>query len=271
MSRTSRTNAIVGLSSGLVGPVLGPLLAVALLLSVCAVPALAQEHAPRPEHPERTERGASTEQPADPQGVLRLLPADATSDKSITIAGRTLAYTATAGTLSLYDQNGERTAAVFYTAYVLKDSANPSATPRNISADAARNTAANDNTARPDRSSRPVTFAFNGGPGAASACRASSAGRADAVCPLARGSGPAVRSSVRNRGRKARMSSGAPGGSGGGGRCDHRPPSVRAARSRGRCADAIGGGGGGGGGRLACSDRRASRALSRRSSMWPSR
>ena len=169
MSRTSRTNAIVGLSSGLVGPVLGPLLAVALLLSVCAVPALAQEHAPRPEHPERTERGARTEQPADPQGVLRLLPADATSDKSITIAGRTLAYTATAGTLSLYDQNGERTAAVFYTAYVLKDSANPSATPRNISADAARNTAANDNTARPDRSSRPVTFAFNGGPGAASA------------------------------------------------------------------------------------------------------
>ena len=169
MSRTSRTNAIVGLSSGLVGPVLGPLLAVALLLSVCAVPALAQEHAPRPERPERTERGARTEQPADPQGVLRLLPADATSDKSITIAGRTLAYTATAGTLSLYDQNGERTAAVFYTAYVLKDSANPSATPRNISADAARNTAANDNTARPDRSSRPVTFAFNGGPGAASA------------------------------------------------------------------------------------------------------
>ena len=67
MSRTKRTNAIVGLSSGLVGPVLGPLLALALLSSVCSVPAFAQEHAPRAERPERTER---TEQPADPQGVL---------------------------------------------------------------------------------------------------------------------------------------------------------------------------------------------------------
>ena len=51
-------------------------------------------------------------------------------------------YSATAGTLSLIDQSGERIAAVFYTAYVAKD------------ADTAR---------------RPVTFVFNGGPGAASA------------------------------------------------------------------------------------------------------
>ena len=82
--------------------------------------------------------------PTTPQhgpGVLRLLPPDAVSDKEITLGGRKIAYTATAGTLALFDQSGEKTAAVFYTAYVAKD------------ADAAR---------------RPLTFAFNGGPGAAS-------------------------------------------------------------------------------------------------------
>ena len=54
-------------------------------------------------------------------GVLRLLPSDSASDKEITIGGRKIAYTATAGTLPLFDQNGEKTAAVFYTAYVAKD------------------------------------------------------------------------------------------------------------------------------------------------------
>ena len=73
-------------------------------------------------------------------GVLRLLPSDSVSEKEIEVGGRKIAYTATAGTLPLYDQNGERTAAVFYTAYTVKDEPN-----------------------------RPVTFAFNGGPGAASA------------------------------------------------------------------------------------------------------
>ena len=75
--------------------------------------------------------------------MLRLLPADAVTDKTITPGGRTLAYTATAGTLALYDQSGERSAAVFYTAYVAQG--------------------------RRTRATRPVTFAFNGGPGAASA------------------------------------------------------------------------------------------------------
>jgi carboxypeptidase C (cathepsin A) len=73
--------------------------------------------------------------------VLRLLPLDAVSEKEITIGGRVVAYTATAGTLSLFDQNGERSAAVFYTGYVARGEQ-----PAN----------------------RPVTFVFNGGPGAAS-------------------------------------------------------------------------------------------------------
>ena len=118
------------------------LLTLVALLAIA--PALvAQERPSRREPPERRQR---TEQPANTTGVatsvLRLLPADAVSEKEINIGGRSLAYTATAGTLSLYDQSGERSAAVFYTAYVLKG------------AEAGR---------------RPITFVFNGGPGAASA------------------------------------------------------------------------------------------------------
>ena len=95
------------------------------------------------ERPQRGERPAAAKQDEAPQGpgVLRLLPPDATSDKEITVGGRKIAYTATAGTLTLFDQSGEKSAAVFYTAYIAKG------------ADAAR---------------RPLTFAFNGGPGAAS-------------------------------------------------------------------------------------------------------
>jgi carboxypeptidase C (cathepsin A) len=75
------------------------------------------------------------------KGVLRLLPADAVSDHSIDTPNGKLAYTATAGTLAFYDQSGEQNASVFYTAYVVKNA------PPN----------------------RPLTFVFNGGPGAASA------------------------------------------------------------------------------------------------------
>jgi carboxypeptidase C (cathepsin A) len=75
------------------------------------------------------------------KGVLRLLPADTITDHSIDTPRGKLAYTATAGTLAFYDQSGEQSASVFYTAYVAKDA------PPN----------------------RPLTFVFNGGPGAASA------------------------------------------------------------------------------------------------------
>jgi carboxypeptidase C (cathepsin A) len=75
-------------------------------------------------------------------GVLALLPADSVTEHSIDLPSGKLAYTATAGTFSLFDQNGERSAQIFYTAFVAK-TANAGA--------------------------RPVTFVFNGGPGAASA------------------------------------------------------------------------------------------------------
>jgi carboxypeptidase C (cathepsin A) len=75
-------------------------------------------------------------------GVLALLPGDAVTEHSIDLPSGKLAYTATAGTFALFDQSGERSAQIFYTAFVAKSA----------------NTAA-----------RPVTFVFNGGPGAASA------------------------------------------------------------------------------------------------------
>ncbi|MGA9852439.1 MAG: peptidase S10 [Gammaproteobacteria bacterium] len=61
---------------------------------------------------------------------------------SLTIDGETLKYTATAGTLLLKNDKGETTASVFYIAYT-RDGA--------------------------DLNNRPVTFAYNGGPGFASA------------------------------------------------------------------------------------------------------
>src|SRR5207244_6779255 len=61
---------------------------------------------------------------------------------SIETAWGKVDYSATAGTLSLIDQSGERIAAIFYTAYVAKGT---------------------------DTAKRPITFVFNGGPGAASA------------------------------------------------------------------------------------------------------
>ena len=79
-------------------------------------------------------------------GILKLLPADSVTEHSIATAKGKLAYTATAGTLSFYDQSGNQSAKVFYTAYVAKDSSN-----------------------KGPGANRPVTFAFNGGPGAASA------------------------------------------------------------------------------------------------------
>ena len=76
-------------------------------------------------------------------GVLALLPGDSVTEHSIDLPSGKLAYTATAGTFALFDQSGERSAEIFYTAFVVK-SANSAA-------------------------ARPVTFVFNGGPGAASA------------------------------------------------------------------------------------------------------
>ena len=69
------------------------------------------------------------------------LPPDAVTAHRLTLAGRTIDYTARAGSLSLTDDKGVATAEIFYVAF-LRDG---------------------------DGTQRPITFALNGGPGAASA------------------------------------------------------------------------------------------------------
>jgi carboxypeptidase C (cathepsin A) len=139
---------------------------VALVLGAAAICALAQDRGGRdadrnnPDrnnaHEEARQRGAerreqnareqtAREQSAREQsapGVLALLPGDSVTEHSIDLPSGKLAYTATAGTFALFDQSGERSAAIFYTAFVVKS---------------------------PNAAARPVTFVFNGGPGAASA------------------------------------------------------------------------------------------------------
>ncbi len=119
-------------------PTLSRLL-LAFLLAVTTSVALAQERARRlPGATSQAEQQASEPR----SGILRLLPADAVSEHTVDVPGGKLAYTATAGTFSLYDRSGEHSAAIFYTAYVAKGA---------------------------EPTGRPVTFVFNGGPGAASA------------------------------------------------------------------------------------------------------
>jgi carboxypeptidase C (cathepsin A) len=70
------------------------------------------------------------------------LPPDSTTKQTLALPGRTLNFTATAGSIRLFDDKGEPQADIAYTSYQL------------------------DGT---DRANRPVTFLFNGGPGASSA------------------------------------------------------------------------------------------------------
>jgi len=83
-------------------------------------------------------RPAKTEQSA-PTGPASNLPADATSQHTVGQGADRLAYSATAGTLPLTNDKGETAAKVFYVAYSTGDPG------------------------------RPVSFVFNGGPGAAAA------------------------------------------------------------------------------------------------------
>ena len=75
-------------------------------------------------------------------GESRRLPEDSVTKHTIALPGRTLSFTATAGSLRLFNTSGEPQADIAYTAYQL------------------------DGT---DPHRRPVTFFFNGGPGASSA------------------------------------------------------------------------------------------------------
>jgi carboxypeptidase C (cathepsin A) len=119
-----------------------PLIASLALIAMLAGPAWPQQAGPADEPRQgrdQTEQGSA-------RGIFALIPVDSTTEHIFKAPLGDLPYTATAGTLDLFGQDGDRSAKIFYTAYVAK---NP--------------------TSSPSRPPRPITFAFNGGPGAASA------------------------------------------------------------------------------------------------------
>src|ERR1700730_2167089 len=73
------------------------------------------------------------------------LPADAVTHHKLKLGSQEIAYTATAGLLPLRDDKGEKQADIFYVAFM------------------------RDGDGVADTAKRPITYAFNGGPGAASA------------------------------------------------------------------------------------------------------
>jgi carboxypeptidase C (cathepsin A) len=88
----------------------------------------------------------TADRPTPTGGILSLLPLPRTTAHSIIVEGRPLPYSAKAGTLSLLAGNGDVTAEIFYVAYMVS--------PPDSASEGRR---------------RPITFVFNGGPGAASA------------------------------------------------------------------------------------------------------
>ncbi|MBR1213271.1 peptidase S10 [Bradyrhizobium sp. JYMT SZCCT0180] len=107
-----------------------------------ATPTPGQTQPPQP--PQGQKGGGRRGDAATPQPVSdqHRLPPDSTTRQTLALPGRTLAFTATAGSIRLFDEKGEPQADIAYTSYQL------------------------DGT---DRGTRPVTFLFNGGPGASSA------------------------------------------------------------------------------------------------------
>ncbi|MEZ5821627.1 MAG: peptidase S10 [Xanthobacteraceae bacterium] len=103
------------------------------------------------EHPARDKPALSAKAPTGQKGGAgqnapaaeqHRLPPDSTTMHKLALPGRTLSFTAVAGSIRLFDGKGEPQADVAYTSYQLDGA---------------------------ERGTRPVTFLFNGGPGAASA------------------------------------------------------------------------------------------------------
>jgi carboxypeptidase C (cathepsin A) len=117
-----------------------PLLVALLVLGLAFAPAQAQHTTVLPI--EKPHQGASQPEQQDRKPDAEALPADAVTTHTISINGHELAYTATAGSIALSNEKGERSAEIFYVAYTLNGA---------------------------PRASRPITIAFNGGPGAGAA------------------------------------------------------------------------------------------------------
>jgi len=118
----------------------GPLLAASALALALLGPALAQQPAPAPAAEQDARERRPPRPPAQPADGR--LPPDSVTQHSLALPGRTLSFTAVAGSIALTERGGRAEADIGFVAYLKDD---------------------------PDRANRPVTFALNGGPGAASA------------------------------------------------------------------------------------------------------
>ncbi|QPF94338.1 S10 family peptidase [Bradyrhizobium commune] len=87
-------------------------------------------------------RGGNSQTTAPSATEQHRLPPDSTTKQTLDLPGRTLNFAATAGSIRVFDDKGEPLADIAYTSYELDGA---------------------------DRATRPVTFLFNGGPGASSA------------------------------------------------------------------------------------------------------
>jgi carboxypeptidase C (cathepsin A) len=130
-----------------------PMRLAATLLVVCWVSGAPAEEASSPTSqqppaatpspsPSGQQGGAGRGTAATPVAEQHRLPPDSTTRQTLALPGRTLDFTATAGSIRLFDDKGEPQADIAYTSYQLDGA---------------------------DRANRPVTFLFNGGPGASSA------------------------------------------------------------------------------------------------------
>ncbi len=108
----------------------------ALLLAAATMPASAQD---KDKRPVRSNADMQKEEVEAGYANAPVAEREETSKGALTVAGKRLGYTATAGTLTLRDLEGKPTASMFYTAYTL-DGTKPG-------------------------TKRPITFFYNGGPG----------------------------------------------------------------------------------------------------------
>ncbi|MBR1124236.1 peptidase S10 [Bradyrhizobium lablabi] len=102
----------------------------------------AQELPARPAASAPSGQKGGSSQPTPAAAEQHRLPPDSTTKHTLALPGRTLSFTATAGSIRLFDDKGEPQADIAYTSYQLDGA---------------------------DHRNRPVTFLFNGGPGASSA------------------------------------------------------------------------------------------------------
>ena len=114
----------------------------ALLLLALPTALVAQDATPKREKPAETNAERMKAEADAATANAPVAEQTATHRDSVNVGGRSLPYTATAGTLTLRDAEGKPTASMFYTAYTL-DGTKPG-------------------------TKRPVTFFYNGGPGSPS-------------------------------------------------------------------------------------------------------